>query len=108
MATVFCKRCNKRIARVSDVRNCSRCGNNAAIPATASDHDWLTSSIISSMDTGNFVSAPSESYSGGGGLSGGAGAGGSWDSGSSSSDSSSSYDSGSSSSDSGGSSGGSD
>lgn len=101
MPSVYCKLCRKKIARVSEIRNCARCGQRSAIPATVSDDDWLTPSLIANMGSSDFTSL--SSFSGGGGESGGAGAGSSWDSGSSSG----SYDSGSSSSDSGPSGGGS-
>lgn len=107
-----CAECGKTVRKVSDVRDCQRCGSraSASIPSHHTDSDFLTPALIGylvglsfSHDSG----VSQESFTGGGGDYSGAGASGSYDApdSSSSNDSGSSSDSSSSSSDSGSSSG---
>ena len=93
-----CNTCYRTIARVSDVRNCSRCHHtyteSTSNQPAARDSDYLTPALLGMLVGMSFSSnnshaesyAPSEPepYSGGGGDSGGGGSSYSYDSGSSS------------------------
>ena len=79
-----CKECGKTVRKVSDVRDCSRCGSraSASIPAHHDDSDFLTPALIGYLVGQSFShdDAPApDSFSGGGGEYSGAGASSSFD-----------------------------